>query len=46
MRSNESRKEHDNYKIGIQRLLNPKDVAEFLGINAKIFQDRIVRGRA
>jgi excisionase family DNA binding protein len=33
--NNESRKEHDNAKIGIQRLLSPEDVAEILGISVK-----------
>jgi excisionase family DNA binding protein len=35
MTNNESRKENDNEKIPIQRLLSPKEVAEILGISVK-----------
>jgi excisionase family DNA binding protein len=35
MTTNESRKENDHAKIGIQRLLSPEDVAEILGISVK-----------
>ncbi len=41
---NKMRKENDNEKIGIQRLLNPKDVAEILGISVKTVQDQTVGG--
>ena len=33
--NDEMRKENDNGKIGIQRLLSPKQVAEILGISVK-----------
>ncbi len=33
--NNEMRKENDNEKIGIQRLLSPRQVAEILGISVK-----------
>ncbi len=33
--NSESRRENDNEKIGIQRLLTPKDVADILGISVK-----------
>lgn len=35
MKNNESRKENDYGAFKIQRLLNPKQVAEILGISAK-----------
>jgi hypothetical protein len=44
MTNNESRKENDNEKIGILRLLSPKQVAEILGISVKTVQDRSVGG--
>lgn len=40
----ESRKENDNEKIGIQRLLSPKDEAEILGISVKTVH-KLVRDR-
>ncbi len=41
---NKMRKENDNKKVGITRLLSPKDVAEILGISVKTVQDRTVGG--
>jgi excisionase family DNA binding protein len=43
--NNESRKENDNAKIGIQRLLSPKDVAEILGISAKTVHKLVRDGK-
>ena len=42
--NSESRKENDNEKIGIQRLLSPKEVAEILGISVKTVQERNIGG--
>jgi excisionase family DNA binding protein len=43
--NNESRKENDNAKIGIQRLLSPKDVAEILGIIVKTVHKLVREGK-
>jgi len=45
MTNNESRKENDNEKIGIQRLLSPKQVAEILGISVKTVHKLVRDGR-
>lgn len=43
--NNESRKENDNEKIAIQRLLSPKDVAEILGISVKTVHKLVRDGK-
>ncbi len=43
--NNESRKENDNEQIGIARLLNPKDVAEILGISVKTVHKLVSDGK-
>ena len=41
----EMRKESDNEKIGIQRLLRPKDDAEILGISVKTVHKLVREGK-
>lgn len=43
--NDEMRKENDNDKIGIQRLLSPKDVAEILGISVKTVHKLVREGK-
>jgi excisionase family DNA binding protein len=43
--NSESRKENDNQKIGIQRLLSPKEVAEILGISVKTVHKLVREGK-
>ncbi|MBI5247881.1 MAG: helix-turn-helix domain-containing protein [Desulfomonile tiedjei] len=45
MTNSESRKENDSDKIGIQRLLSPKDVAEILGISVKTVNKLVREGK-
>jgi excisionase family DNA binding protein len=42
MQNNQSRKENEQERTGIERLLSPKDVAEILGISVKTVH-RLVR---
>jgi DNA-binding CsgD family transcriptional regulator len=42
--NNESRKENDQERIGVTRLLSPRNVAGILGISVKTVQDRTVGG--
>jgi excisionase family DNA binding protein len=43
--NSESRKENDNEKIGIQRLLSPKEFAEILGISVKTVHKLVRDGK-
>ena len=43
--NDETRKENDNEKIGIARLLSPKDVAEILGISVKTVHKLVRDGK-
>jgi excisionase family DNA binding protein len=43
--NSESRKENDNEKIGIQRLLSPADVAGILGISVKTVNKLVREGK-
>ncbi len=45
MTNNESRKENNQERIGVTRLMNPKDAAEILGISVKTVHKLVRDGK-